>query len=51
MDIRVRDVDPKLHLAFKLTCTANQITMNDVIVKLITEYVRREKKAPLPAQK
>jgi hypothetical protein len=51
MDIRVRDIEPKLHLAFKVTCTANQTTMNDVIVKLIAEYVKREGKAPYNPQK
>ena len=47
----MRDIDPKLHLAFKLICTAKQTTMNEVIMQLIAEYVDREKKAPYEAPK
>lgn len=46
MDIRVRNIDPELRTAFKLTTIANGTTMNEVIIRLIEEYVKREKKAP-----
>ena len=46
MEIRVREVDPKLHTAFKLTCVANGTSMQEQAKKLIEEYVKREGKAP-----
>lgn len=46
MEIRVREVDPKLHMAFKLTCVANGTSMQEEAKRLIEEYVKREGKAP-----
>jgi hypothetical protein len=46
MDIRIRDVDPELHTAYKLTCITNGTSIQQQTLKLIREYVKREGKAP-----
>jgi hypothetical protein len=43
MDIRVRDVPTDLHIAFKMTCTARQVRQNEVILRLVEEFIKREK--------
>lgn len=51
MEMRVREVPRDLHLAFKLTCTAKEITMNEAIVTLMAEYVKREGKVQYSGRK
>ena len=44
MDIRIRDVPRELHMAYKLTVTANETSIQEQTLKLIEEYVKREKR-------
>lgn len=44
MDIRIRDVPKELHIAYKLTVTANQTSIQKQTRKLIHEYVRTHNK-------
>ena len=43
MDIRIRDVDPKLHRAFKMITVAQDTSIQQQVIKLIAEYVNNHK--------
>ena len=51
MDIRIRDIPEELHTAFKLTVTMNKTSIQQETMRLIEEYVRREKKVPYSPKK
>jgi len=40
MDIRIRDVDPKLHRDFKLITVAQDTSIQQQVIRLIAEYVK-----------
>ena len=51
MDIRIRDVPKELHMAYKLTVTANESSIQEQTLRLIEEYVKRAGKVQYSGQK
>jgi plasmid stability protein len=40
MDIRIRNVDPELHKALKMKCVEKGESIQAVMIRLISEYVK-----------
>jgi len=40
-ELRIKRLDPELHRAFKLVCVKDEITIQDAIVALMKQAVKR----------
>ena len=41
--IKIRDIPDDLHMAFKLKCVRNNISMNKCLINLMKKYVEENK--------
>ena len=43
MEIRVRDIPPEQHKALKMLAVEREITLQEVMLQMIREYIERER--------